>query len=87
MKIPQYYTNRDYSVNHLVSAKAGIQPFTELVLPQHSFVKPFWNPLFIPKAVADHYGKNYVGLKDCVFCYTAFGVIPLPKDLIEEAYD
>lgn len=76
MRIPEYWITKDYSfydtdVNQV------------LELPQHSFIKPFWNKQFVPEAIK----KTCRNDEGHVWCYTNLGIILIPRDYIEEAYD
>lgn len=75
MKSTEWWLNANYSF--FDSDTRG-----SIALPQHAFIKPFWNPRFLPNNLKS------VELPDgYVFCYTQVGIILIPLDHIEEAYD
>lgn len=79
MKVPEFWLISDYQF---------IEPGTSgqgqlLLIPQHSFVKPIWNLAFVSKETR----STWIIDKDDVFCFTKFGLVPIPRKYIAEIND
>lgn len=73
MKIPTYWTIRDHDVWKEMTDKR--------ILPRYSFVKPI-DPRWVPLHIKD--ANRYFSEKLEVYVYCSYGIIVVPKNLVEE---
>lgn len=85
MKVPEYWLNQEHvvpSLDHL-KRRTYLPLGAEVVLEQRSYIKPIWNKQFVPKDLLN----RWIVDKNDVFCYTSFGIIPIPRSKIEESFE
>lgn len=55
----------------------------EASLPEGSFVKPI-EACYLPKHITDSDAFRYVNLKDNVYVYCHYGIIPIPRSILRQ---
>lgn len=78
VKTPNFMTTKEYTFQG--RGKYGVQTLT---LPEKSFVKPIYFG-YLPKHVVDESKAKGFNDKTEVYCYTYFGILALPKDLLRQ---
>ena len=73
MKIPEYTTMEEYVIVRTVGK--------EDILPVGSFVKPI-ELVYLPQHIKDSSSYRWMKIAEQIFCYTHFGIILLPTNLI-----
>lgn len=73
-RLPEYVLTEDHSFGPYQDSK---------VLKVGSFVKPI-DLYYVPKHCFNSRASMYYDSKRDVFCYTSFGIIPIPKTKIRE---
>lgn len=73
---------QDYALKspHMYRTGVWADPIT---LPAGLFVKPI-EYRYVPKHVLEKYENTGHDDSKCVFCYTSYGIISIPRELIRE---
>jgi len=73
MRTPEYVIDKEYTIY------SGIA--RDKVLPAGAFVKPI-DPYWLPKHIKDSNEFKWANPKTEQFCYTHFGIVLIPLNLI-----
>ena len=73
MKIEEYVLMTEHTINY--------GPYDVKVLPAGTFVKPI-QPQYLPKHIKDCRTFSLMLKTDYIYCYTYYGIIPIPSNII-----
>lgn len=73
MKVEDIVTKQEFSLH--------ISVWDVKIIPAGTFVKPI-ELRYLPKHVVDDPRWNEYDVEISVFCYTSYGIIPLPRSLL-----
>ncbi len=79
-----YILKYDYTLQSTTSSRYGQAVHEQKTLPQGAFVRPFWDIGYVPLHVREKF--KFFSPTTEVFCYTHFGVVPIPLNYILESH-
>lgn len=84
MRVPNHKLNEEYIFHRTVPTGSYSSTRSDpLVLPAGSFVRPIRQEYLPYHILNDKYFQDYLK-PEYVFCYTRYGLLPIPKKIIVE---